>query len=129
LPARGIHRIRAAWEDKGATEVTWLTGHARETPILFRPSSEFDRVDHAFFVNGYEQSKHSGPFNRAVRVSRRYPDSIVTIHRDELTTIAADGSVTKTVLSLAERRRALIERLGFSEQIVGRIPDDEPPAE
>ena len=121
-----IHQIRTAWTDTGF-DVVWLTGHARDTPIHFRPDAEYDRVDHAFFLDGYERSKHSGPFNRALRVCRRYPDSIVTIQRDELTTVDADGAVAKRNLVALERAQVLIEWLGFSEEIARRLPDDEPP--
>ncbi len=121
----GIHEIRVAWTDDGF-DVAWLTGHARDTPIHFRCDPEYDRVDHAFFLDGYERSKHSGPFNRALRVCRRYPDSIVTIQRDELTTFAVDGGVIKRTLDAVERPKWLIDQLGFSEEMVLSLPDDEP---
>jgi len=127
----GIHQIRAAWTETEAdstatgVDVIWLTGHARDTPIHFRPSPEFDRVDHAFFLDGYERSKHSGPFNRALRVCRRYPDSIVTIHRNELTTVAADGSVSKCALSASERTGVLLDQLHYSEESIQNLPPDE----
>ena len=121
----GIHQIRVEWSD-GGFDVAWLTGHARDTPIHFRSDPEYDRVDHAFFLDGYERSKHSGPFNRALRACRRYPDSIVTIQRDEWTTVSADGTVTKRTLDAVERPKLLIDQFGFSEEIVRHLPHDEP---
>ena len=51
----------------------------------------------------------------------------MTIQRDELTTVKADGTVTKRELLPAERDKVLIEDLGFSEEIARHLPNDEPP--
>lgn len=122
---QGIHEIHGV-PIEGGFEVLWHPGHVRDAPTTFRTGPEFDPVDQAFFLEGYDRSRVSGPFNSALHVCRRYPGSVITLRRNRKTIVAGDGSVSVTQISDAERTRTLIEELGFSEEIVRALPRDEP---
>ena len=54
------------------------------------------------------------------------PDRILSIFRLNKYTVAADGAVTKTEITDAERKAALVDELGLSEEIVEALPPDVP---
>lgn len=120
-----LHDISAV-PIEGGFDVVWYTGINREEPIRFRPEPEHDPVDHAFFLEAYDRTKAKGRdlFNYALYICHRFLDSIVTIGRDNKITVASDGSLTKTEITDAERKRVLIDEFGLSKEIVKALPQD-----
>ena len=121
----GIHDIKAVPSESGF-EIFFYTGWNRAEPLPFRPEPEYDPVDHAFWLARYDRTKKVGFFNDALLIFRHFPESIVTIGRKNKITVAADGSYTKTELSDVERKAALVEELGISEEITEKLPPDVP---
>ncbi|HKF52254.1 MAG TPA: arylamine N-acetyltransferase [Candidatus Acidoferrales bacterium] len=119
----GIHDIRSV-PTGNAFEILSYAGWLREQPLPFRIEPEYDPVDHAFFLDRAERTKVVGFFNDAVFISRHFPDSILTLGRHSKFRVAADGSLTKTQPSGTERKAALVEEFGLSEEIVDAIPTD-----
>jgi arylamine N-acetyltransferase len=121
----GLHAISAVPLEVGF-DVIWYQGHDRQEPLTFRTEPEHDPVDHAFFLKRYDltKSKSRGLFNYALFICRRFPDFVVTIGRKNKITVAADGTMTKTEINDAERRRVLVEEFGISEEIVEALPAD-----
>ena len=123
----GLHDISAE-PVAGGFEATFYPGVKRETALRFRTDPDHDPVDHAFFLGGYDRSRHSSPFNAALYICRHYPYSILTVFRHIKIAVAADNTVTNTKISDADRRWVLIEELGVSEEVVKALPPDEPGA-
>ena len=92
----------------------------------FRPEPEHDPVDHAFFLARADRTRVVGFFNDAIFICRHFPESILTIGRKSKFRVAADGTLTKTQPTEAERRSALIEEFGLSEEIVEALPPNVP---
>ena len=116
----GIHAIRARSGGNGFY-VHWYSGINRREAVRFRPQLAYDPVDHAFFLERYAASTCSGPFNHGLFVCRRFLDSIVSISRNKKFTVSQDGQQTVTEFSGEDRRRVLIDELGFSEEIVSQL--------
>ncbi len=96
----------------------------RKELLTFRTELQYDPVDRAFFRSGYEQSFTLSPFNDALYTCGRFPESIITVARMNKIVVDADGTLTTTEVTNLERRRILVEELGFSEQIVEALPPD-----
>ncbi|MHC4302981.1 MAG: arylamine N-acetyltransferase [Planctomycetota bacterium] len=124
---RGIHAIEAVPTETGF-DVLWRSGRDRETPVTFRTQPQFDPVDHRFFLEGYERSKTSSPFNRALYSCRRSADSIVSLVRYTMITVAADDTTTVNDIDEARRKDVLVDVFGFSPEIAEALPPDEPAA-
>jgi N-hydroxyarylamine O-acetyltransferase len=123
----GIHAIEAVPTDTGF-DVLWRSGRDRETPVTFRTRPQFDPVDHRFFLDGYERSKTSSPFNRALYICRRSPNAIVSLVRHVLITVAADDTTTVEEIDEATRKDLLLGVFGLSPEIAEALPPDEPDA-
>lgn len=121
----GIHDLRAVPIDNGF-ELLSYAGWDREQPLPFRPEAEYDPIDYTFWLARYDRTKKVGFFNDALLICRHFPCDIITIGRTNKIRVAADGSVTKTKLTEAERKAALVEELGLSESIVEKLPPDVP---
>jgi arylamine N-acetyltransferase len=119
----GIHDIRAVPTENGF-EIISYPGFDRDHPLPFRPEPEHDPVDHAFFLARADRTRAVGFFNDALFISRHFPESILTIGRKSKFRVAADGALTKTEVGEVERKRALIEEFGLSEEIVQALPRD-----
>ncbi len=119
----GIHHIKGV-PIEGGFEIFWYTGWNREQPLPFRPELEHDPVDHAFFLARYDWTKKVGFFNDVLLICRHFPDRILTIGRQNKIVVAADGTVTKTRITDGERKAALIEEFGLSQEIVEALPPD-----
>ncbi len=119
----GIHDIRAVPTENGF-EIISYPGFDRDHPLPFRPEAEHDPVDHAFFLARADRTRAVGFFNDALFISRHFPESILTIGRKSKFRVAADGALTKTEVGEVERKRALIEEFGLSEEIVQALPRD-----
>jgi arylamine N-acetyltransferase len=122
---QGIHDIRAVPTEK-SFEIISYAGFDREHPLPFRLEPEYDPVDHAFFLARAERTKVVGFFNDAIFVTRHFSDSILTLGRRSKFHVAANGTLTKTEPTEAERRKTLIEEFGLSEEIVEAIPPNVP---
>jgi N-hydroxyarylamine O-acetyltransferase len=124
----GIHDIRAAPFERGF-EVQWYPGSNRQTPMVTRLDLQQGPVDHGNFVAQYALSarkdRKRSPFNEALFVGRHFPDRILNVGRNTLTTISHDNVVTKREITPAERAQILIEECGLSPEIVEAIPPDE----
>ena len=87
---------------------------------------KYDPVDHSFFRERYDASRDNdiSPFNAALYITRRFPDSILTIGRMNKLIVDSEGVLTSTEVTEDERRQVLIEELHLSEEIVAAIPPD-----
>jgi arylamine N-acetyltransferase len=119
----GIHDIRAVLTENGF-EIISYPGFNRDHPLPFRPEPEHDPVDHAFFLARADRTRAVGFFNDALFITRHFSDSILTIGRMSKFRVAADGTLTKTEVGEAERRRTLIQEFGLSEEIAQALPHD-----
>jgi arylamine N-acetyltransferase len=117
----GIHDVRAVAIETGF-EIICFPGFDRVHPLSFRPEHEYDPVDHAFFLARAERTKTVGFFNEVVFITRHFLDSILTIGRKSKFHVAADGTLTRTEPTEAERKKSFIEEFGLSEEIVDAIP-------
>ena len=120
-----IHDIQAMPLD-GGFDVFWYTGIDRTGPLVFRTDPKYDPVEHAFFLDRYDSSKEFSPFNEAVYICRRFPDSIVTVGRNKRLDVGLNNTVSTTEISAEDRKRVLIEDLGISEEIADALPPDVP---
>ncbi len=123
----GIHHIKGV-AIEGGFEIFCYVGWNREQPLPFRPELEHDPVDHAFFLARYDRTKKVGFFNDVLLICRHFPDRILTIGHQNKIVVAADGTVTKTQITDGERKAALIEEFGLSQEIVEALPPDVPGA-
>lgn len=119
----GLHDIRAV-PLEGRFDVLWYQGHSREAPLVFRTELEYDSVDHAFFLARYDWTTTVGLFNDALYICRRLPESIMVMGRTNKITVATNNTLTKTEITEAERRRALVEEFGMSVDIANALPPD-----
>jgi arylamine N-acetyltransferase len=122
---RGIHDVSAVPIESGF-EIISYPGFDREHPLPFRPEPEYVLVDHALFIARYDRTKTVGFFNDAIFICRHFPDSILTMGRKSKFHLAADGTLTKTEPTEAERKTSLTEEFGLSEEIVGKLPPNVP---
>jgi arylamine N-acetyltransferase len=121
----GIHDVRAVPIESGFEIITY-PGFNREQPLPFRPEPEYDPVDHALFLARFDRTKTVGFFNDAIFICRHFPGSILTMGRKSKFHLAADGTLTKTEPTEAERKTSLIEEFGLSEEIVEKLPPNVP---
>ena len=121
----GIHDISAVPTETGF-EVISYPGFDRKHSLPFRTEPEYDPVDHAFFLDRFDKTKTVGFFNDVIFICRHFPESIVTMGRKSKFHLAADGTLTKTEPTEAERKRSLIEEFGISEEIVEKLPPNVP---
>ena len=121
----GIHDIEAV-PISGGFDILWYSGVNRKEKKTFRIQPGYDPVDHAFFLNAYERTRKPGRdlFNHALYICRRFPDSIVTVVRQNKVTVNPDGSFSKTVIEGRDREKILVEEIGLSEVIVRSLPPD-----
>lgn len=122
----GLHGISATPLAHGSFDIGFRPGVKREHPLVFRTIPELNNVDHAFFLQGYDQSTRHSPFNDCLYISRHYPDGLVTVYRNSRIAIDADNAIRRTELTDAARNRVLIEELEISEDIVAALPPDVP---
>jgi hypothetical protein len=70
----------------------------------------------------------SGFFNDAIFICRHLADSIITMGRKSKFHLAADGTLTKTEPTEAQRKASLIEEFALSEEIVEKLHPTSPQA-
>jgi N-hydroxyarylamine O-acetyltransferase len=120
----GIHNIEVIPVD-GGFEIFFHLGWTGDA-LAFRTEPEHDPVDHSFFLARYDNASRVGFFNDTLLITRRFANSIVTIGRMNKIVISADGVLTKTELTTAQRDEALVQELGLSPEVVSMIPPDVP---
>lgn len=118
----GVNNLGAAPRDGGGFEMYCNLGWA-PVEIPYRPEPEHDPVDHSFFLGRYEIANQVGFFNATLLAMRRFRDSIVTVGRGKKLVRTESGIETAEITD-AQLRAVLIEEIGFSEEIVARIPPD-----
>jgi N-hydroxyarylamine O-acetyltransferase len=121
----GIHDVQVVPLEDGAFELIFRLGWA-PVSLPFRTEPEHDPVDHAFFLARYDNANRVGFFNDTLLITRRFANSIVTIGRMNKIVVSADGVLTKTELTTAQRDEALVQELGLSPEVVSMIPPDVP---
>jgi arylamine N-acetyltransferase len=87
-----------------------------------------DDVTAEHYLDRYEWSRGSSPFNAGLHATHNHDGALVTIafgHRIER---RPDGTTSRE-LDREARDRVLVEEFGYSESIVARLPDDDPPPE
>ena len=119
----GIHNLQATPLDGGGFELHFSLGWTTNQ-LTFRTEPQYDPVDHGFFISHYDRANKVGFFNDTLLITRRFPDSIVTIGRGHKRVFSADGVLTKTELTIAQRDETLIQEFGLSEEMVATIPPD-----
>jgi hypothetical protein len=72
-------------------------------------------------TNNPRPNHRAGFSNDALFITRHFPRSILTIGRKRKFRVAADGTLTKTEVGEAERRTALIQEFGLSEEIARAV--------
>jgi hypothetical protein len=74
----------------------------------------------------YDRTKAVGFFNDAIFICRHLSESIITMGRKSKFHLAADGTLTKTEPTEAERKTSLIQDFGLSQEIVEKLPPNVP---
>lgn len=124
----GIHDVRAVPVAEGF-ELLNFPGSNRQEPVRIRFDPDSWLVDHEFFLRYYALSalreRNRSPFNDALFISKRFPDSIVIVGRGNKIVVSSDNTVTNSEITINERDRILVEELGISEAIARVIPPDD----
>jgi N-hydroxyarylamine O-acetyltransferase len=105
----------------------WLVGW--RSPFTLEPMDcriESLAGDAAAFRTHHEATRAWSPFNFQLMVRVWRGDGILNATRGERIFIAADGSVSRTLLDRGARLKLLIEEAGFSEELAKQVPDDLP---
>lgn len=119
----GINDFSAEPLESGIYEIRFRLGWT-STHLKFRTEPACEPVNHAFFLARYDESTGFGIFRDSLLAMRRFAGSIVTIGRRNMIVLSADESSSKTQLNVVQRNEILVGRLGYSEEIVARIPPD-----
>ena len=78
------------------------------------------------FDQYYEGTRAWSPFNFALYTRINTQDQVTGIIADQKITIKPDGQATSEALQSAERVKFLVEHVGIAEEIIARLPADEP---
>ena len=79
------------------------------------------------FRDYHEKTRGWGPFNYALSARRNEDDSVIGVSFGQLATIDSQGRLTLTESPTDDQRRSfLVDRLGISEEMAERLPDDQP---
>jgi len=103
--------------------------------IMWRPLHKTDGFEcrlehfgatHSDYQSLYEDTRGWSPFNYELTARINKGEEVIGASFGQIVTLAADGSVTSRPISSEERVRLLVEDMGFSEEIVSRLPVDIP---
>lgn len=83
-------------------------------------------VDEDHYSDRYEWSRGTSPFNSALFTTRNRPDSVVSVAMGRGIVLDEGGLHAGDPLGPDERRAVLVDELGYSEEIVDALPDDDP---
>jgi N-hydroxyarylamine O-acetyltransferase len=75
----------------------------------------------------YEWSREYSPFNTAATAIRSTPDRQLVLMAGRRFERTATGLAASEPLDTVERNRVLIDEFGYSEELVARLPADDPP--
>jgi len=78
------------------------------------------------YLERYERTRAWSPFNYQVTARINRHDEVIGVAFGQAVTLHADGRVTQKPITHEQTRRHLIEDIGLSEEIVGRLPRDIP---
>ena len=78
------------------------------------------------FDQYYEGTRGWSPFNFALNARINTQNQVTGIIADKKITIKPDGQATCEVMQGAERVKFLVEQVGIAEEIIARLPADEP---
>ncbi len=133
LPASG-----EAVEVADAVHPVSAVGHYDYWVVTWRPAHadvavgcEIDRAvaDPQSWDAAHDRTRGYSLFNQALYARRNTTEGIVAYGRGNLVERGPDGALTKRPVPVDEARAMLIERFGYSEQIVDALPpDDDGPA-
>jgi len=85
-----------------------------------------DDVDGDHYSARYEASRGRSPFNTAVCATTNRADHVVSLTGMRRVVLDADGRHVSELLDDDTRRRVLIDEFGYSPEIVGALPPDDP---
>ncbi|WP_437315889.1 arylamine N-acetyltransferase [Sorangium sp. So ce385] len=116
-----VYGIRA--EPLGdAWRLFFKPGHSRDE---LECQLELEEIDHDFLLARYASTRQVSLFNKVLYARKNLPDGgIITIGRGKLIVTDPHNQVSVTPV-LEERDALLIERFGFSEELVSRLPQDD----
>ena len=112
-----------------------VENRAEQWQIYWRPLHRVEgiwcRIDamdvSASAFDGYYQNTRAwSPFNYFIYARINTPDQITGIVADRKITMRANGQPTSEVMNSTERVKFLIEQMGMAEEIITRLPADEP---
>ena len=83
-------------------------------------------VSHGEYGTRHEQTRGWSPFNFELSARLNREDRVVGLGFGESVSLEADGSVRHAPVTHSDRVRILQEELGFSEELVARLPLDLP---
>lgn len=115
-------RVRVALRD-GGWQVFWRPLHLLDG-IWCR--IELSDVPDVVFAQLYESTRAWGPFNYSVYARINTETSQSGLAFGNRVTIEPDGQARSEPVSHQERTRFLVEDLGIAEELVARLPVDEP---
>ncbi len=78
------------------------------------------------FQERHESTRDWSPFNYELQTRKINGDKTVGIGRGVWVELKTDGASSSKRIDKAERDKLLIERSGYSEEIVSKLPDDRP---
>jgi N-hydroxyarylamine O-acetyltransferase len=116
-PAWGV---RCAERD-GRWHVTWRPLHKLDG---FECRLEYFGAELAEFQKFYNDTRGWSPFNYEVTARLNRGDRVFGVAFGKAVSLEGDGNTHEQPISQAERRRVLIEEMGFSEAIINQLPDD-----
>ena len=101
--------------------IFWKPGHSRDD---IECRLEHAAVDHDFYLRRYATTRAVSLFNTALYARKNTPEGgIIAIGRGHFITIGPQNHVSVTPVG-GDRDALLIERFGFSEEIVACLPED-----
>ncbi len=78
------------------------------------------------FDQYYEGTRAWSPFNFALYARINTQDQVTGIIADQKITIKQDGQATSEAMQSVDRVKFLVEHVGIAEEIIARLPADEP---
>lgn len=117
----GAYRVRA--EPYGPLWRVWYLHPARDEECYF--AVEERDVDRSRVLTGYESSRRNSRFNTRLFARKNVAGGVLCITRG-VRHLRDAGGIARRDLAPEEIVRVLIEECGYSEEIVARLPPDEP---
>ena len=78
------------------------------------------------FNEYHERTRRMSPFNASLYVRLNHPEHTTTIASGEKVIVKLDGKPVSILLNDKQRARVLVEEFGIDEELVSRLPADEP---